>query len=75
MERASIAGGGVIYSEATNALARFAERSGIPVAETQAGKGSLPYESNAISCRADAAGYLSAPQPSAAGRGGRICSQ
>lgn len=38
-----VAGGGVIYSEATEALARFAERTGIPVAETQAGKGSLPW--------------------------------
>jgi len=38
-----IAGGGVIYSGATEALARFADRTGIPVAETQAGKGALPY--------------------------------
>ncbi|HEY7048717.1 MAG TPA: 3D-(3,5/4)-trihydroxycyclohexane-1,2-dione acylhydrolase (decyclizing) [Jatrophihabitantaceae bacterium] len=39
-----VAGGGVIYSEATDALRDFAERAGIPVAETQAGKGSLPYD-------------------------------
>ncbi len=39
-----IAGGGVIYSEATEALARFVEQTGIPVAETQAGKGSLPFD-------------------------------
>jgi 3D-(3,5/4)-trihydroxycyclohexane-1,2-dione acylhydrolase (decyclizing) len=39
-----IAGGGVIYSEATEQLARFAERTGIPVAETFAGKGSLRYD-------------------------------
>ena len=39
-----IAGGGVIYSEASAALAKFAEQTGIPVAETQAGKGSLPYD-------------------------------
>ena len=39
-----IAGGGVIYSEASAALATFVERTGIPVAETQAGKGSLPYD-------------------------------
>ncbi len=39
-----IAGGGVIYSEATDALARFASQTGIPVAETQAGKGSLRYD-------------------------------
>jgi 3D-(3,5/4)-trihydroxycyclohexane-1,2-dione acylhydrolase (decyclizing) len=39
-----IAGGGVIYSEATAALAALAEAAGIPVAETQAGKGALPYD-------------------------------
>lgn len=39
-----IAGGGVIYSEATAALAAFAEQTGIAVAETQAGKGSLVYD-------------------------------
>ncbi|HVR89261.1 MAG TPA: 3D-(3,5/4)-trihydroxycyclohexane-1,2-dione acylhydrolase (decyclizing) [Candidatus Limnocylindria bacterium] len=39
-----VAGGGVIYSGATDALRRFAERRGIPVAETQAGKGALPYD-------------------------------
>ncbi len=39
-----IAGGGVIYSEATAILDRFARQTGIPVAETQAGKGSLPYD-------------------------------
>jgi 3D-(3,5/4)-trihydroxycyclohexane-1,2-dione acylhydrolase (decyclizing) len=39
-----IAGGGVIYSEATESLARFAAKTGIPVAETQAGKGSLPFD-------------------------------
>src|SRR5439155_13147937 len=38
-----IAGGGVLYSEAHEALARFATGTGIPVGETQAGKGSLPY--------------------------------
>src|SRR5207237_450505 len=39
-----VAGGGVIYSEASEVLRRFVTRSGIPVAETQAGKGSLPFE-------------------------------
>lgn len=39
-----VAGGGVIYSEATEALARFASQTGMPVAETQAGKGSLRYD-------------------------------
>ncbi len=39
-----VAGGGVIYSEATEDLRAFAEATGIPVTETQAGKGSLPYD-------------------------------
>jgi 3D-(3,5/4)-trihydroxycyclohexane-1,2-dione acylhydrolase (decyclizing) len=39
-----IAGGGVLYSEASAALQAFARATGIPVGETQAGKGSLPYD-------------------------------
>jgi len=39
-----VAGGGVIYSGASTALAMWAQASGIPVAETQAGKGALPYD-------------------------------
>src|SRR5579884_1066163 len=39
-----IAGGGVLYSEATEALAQFATATGIPVGETQAGKSSLPFD-------------------------------
>lgn len=39
-----IAGGGVIYSEATAALREFVDATGIPVGETQAGKGSLPFD-------------------------------
>ena len=39
-----IAGGGVLYSEATAALRTFAERYGVPVLETQAGKSSLPHD-------------------------------
>jgi 3D-(3,5/4)-trihydroxycyclohexane-1,2-dione acylhydrolase (decyclizing) len=39
-----IAGGGVHYSLADEALRLFAERHGIPVAETQAGKGALPWD-------------------------------
>jgi 3D-(3,5/4)-trihydroxycyclohexane-1,2-dione acylhydrolase (decyclizing) len=39
-----IAGGGVHYSLATDTLADFAERHGMPVAETQAGKGALPWD-------------------------------
>ena len=38
-----IAGGGVLYSEAGAALATFAKTHGVPVAETQAGKGSLAW--------------------------------
>jgi 3D-(3,5/4)-trihydroxycyclohexane-1,2-dione acylhydrolase (decyclizing) len=38
-----IAGGGVLYSEASVALSNLAAKVGIPVAETQAGKGSLPW--------------------------------
>ena len=39
-----IAGGGVPYARAEALLAEFSRRSGIPVAETQAGKGSLTWE-------------------------------
>ncbi|AIR98475.1 3D-(3,5/4)-trihydroxycyclohexane-1,2-dione acylhydrolase (decyclizing) [Streptomyces glaucescens] len=39
-----VAGGGVRHSRAEAALAEFAETTGIPVASTQAGKGSLPYD-------------------------------
>ncbi len=39
-----IAGGGVIYSEASEALGTFAEQLRIPVAESQAGKGALPWD-------------------------------
>lgn len=38
-----VVGGGVKYSDATGALRAFAERAGIPVGETHAGKGALPY--------------------------------
>jgi 3D-(3,5/4)-trihydroxycyclohexane-1,2-dione acylhydrolase (decyclizing) len=38
-----VAGGGVLYSEASEALSQFAAATGIPVGETNAGKGSLPY--------------------------------
>jgi 3D-(3,5/4)-trihydroxycyclohexane-1,2-dione acylhydrolase (decyclizing) len=47
-----VAGGGVHYSEAYEALAKFAAQTGIPVAETMAGKGSLncdhPQEVGAV---------------------------
>ncbi|MEX3761033.1 3D-(3,5/4)-trihydroxycyclohexane-1,2-dione acylhydrolase (decyclizing) [Paraburkholderia phenoliruptrix] len=39
-----VAGGGVLYGRATHALQRFAAAHGIPVAETQAGKGSLAWD-------------------------------
>jgi 3D-(3,5/4)-trihydroxycyclohexane-1,2-dione acylhydrolase (decyclizing) len=39
-----IAGGGVLYSESSEALSKFARSTGIPVCETQAGKGALPYD-------------------------------
>jgi 3D-(3,5/4)-trihydroxycyclohexane-1,2-dione acylhydrolase (decyclizing) len=39
-----VAGGGTIYAEATGALRELCEATGIPVGETQAGKGSLPYD-------------------------------
>lgn len=39
-----IAGGGVIYSGATEALRVLCERTGIPVGETMAGKGSLRFD-------------------------------
>ncbi len=39
-----VAGGGVLYSEATDTLRRFVDQTGIPVAETMAGKGSLRYD-------------------------------
>ena len=38
-----VAGGGVLYSQAGAALAAFAQAHGVPVAETQAGKGSLSW--------------------------------
>ena len=39
-----VAGGGVRYSEATEALRELAQATGVPVAETQAGKGSLAWD-------------------------------
>ncbi len=40
-----VCGGGVLYSEgACDALRRFSEKHGIPVGETQAGKGALPWD-------------------------------
>jgi 3D-(3,5/4)-trihydroxycyclohexane-1,2-dione acylhydrolase (decyclizing) len=39
-----VAGGGAIYSGATEALDAFAGATGIPVGQTQAGKGALPFD-------------------------------
>jgi 3D-(3,5/4)-trihydroxycyclohexane-1,2-dione acylhydrolase (decyclizing) len=39
-----IAGGGVNYSNATESLAAFAARTGVPVGETHAGKGALNFD-------------------------------
>lgn len=39
-----IAGGGVIYSGASDILKKIVQATGIPVGETFAGKGSLPYD-------------------------------
>ena len=41
-----VAGGGVLYSDAAESLRKFSERTGIPVAETQAGKGSLHHQNS-----------------------------
>jgi 3D-(3,5/4)-trihydroxycyclohexane-1,2-dione acylhydrolase (decyclizing) len=63
-----VAGGGVHYSQAEQALKAFAEATGIPVGQSQAGKGTLVYDhplclgaigstgttaANAIACEAD----------------------
>ena len=53
-----VAGGGVIYSEASKTLSSFASQSGIPVGETQAGKGSLPFDH---SCNLGAIGVTGTP--------------
>jgi 3D-(3,5/4)-trihydroxycyclohexane-1,2-dione acylhydrolase (decyclizing) len=39
-----VAGGGVLMSEASGALAGFVSQTGIPVGESQAGKGSLAWD-------------------------------
>jgi 3D-(3,5/4)-trihydroxycyclohexane-1,2-dione acylhydrolase (decyclizing) len=39
-----VAGGGVVYAEASAALRELAEATGIPVADTQAGKGALAWD-------------------------------
>ncbi|MQY14780.1 3D-(3,5/4)-trihydroxycyclohexane-1,2-dione hydrolase [Streptomyces sp. RB5] len=39
-----VAGGGVVYSRACAELREFAEETGIPVADTHAGKGAVPWD-------------------------------
>jgi 3D-(3,5/4)-trihydroxycyclohexane-1,2-dione acylhydrolase (decyclizing) len=39
-----VAGGGVVYSDASEALRAFADATGIPVADTQAGKGAISFD-------------------------------
>ncbi|MFE1927136.1 3D-(3,5/4)-trihydroxycyclohexane-1,2-dione acylhydrolase (decyclizing) [Streptomyces asoensis] len=39
-----VAGGGTVYSEAETALRAFADATGIPVADTHAGKGAVPWD-------------------------------
>jgi 3D-(3,5/4)-trihydroxycyclohexane-1,2-dione acylhydrolase (decyclizing) len=55
-----VAGGGVHYSDATAALRALAEQTGIPVAETQAGKGALPYDHPAAAGAIGATGTTAA---------------
>jgi 3D-(3,5/4)-trihydroxycyclohexane-1,2-dione acylhydrolase (decyclizing) len=57
-----VAGGGVHYSEAYQALARFAALTGIPVVETQAGKGSLNFDHSQEAGAVGATGTLIANQ-------------
>jgi 3D-(3,5/4)-trihydroxycyclohexane-1,2-dione acylhydrolase (decyclizing) len=55
-----VAGGGVLMSEASEALAAFTAATGIPVGETQAGKGSLAWDNAACMGAIGATGTLAA---------------
>ncbi len=55
-----VAGGGVLFSGACDALDTFARQTGIPVGETQAGKGSLAYDHPQCLGAIGATGTLSA---------------
>jgi 3D-(3,5/4)-trihydroxycyclohexane-1,2-dione acylhydrolase (decyclizing) len=55
-----VAGGGVLYSEASQALAKLCAATGIPVGETQAGKGSLAYDHPQCAGAIGATGTLAA---------------
>ena len=72
-----VAGGGVLYSGAAEALAEFAYQYDIPVAETQAGKGCLnwehPYNVGSIGVTgSDAANKLAAEADFILGVGTRL---
>jgi 3D-(3,5/4)-trihydroxycyclohexane-1,2-dione acylhydrolase (decyclizing) len=60
-----VAGGGVIYSEASDALRQFAEATGIGVADTQAGKGALAWDHP---CAAGGVGATGSPVANALAR-------
>ncbi len=55
-----VCGGGVLMSEAPEALREFAMRTGIPVAETQAGKGALRWDDPQVVGAIGATGSLAA---------------
>jgi 3D-(3,5/4)-trihydroxycyclohexane-1,2-dione acylhydrolase (decyclizing) len=60
-----VAGGGVVYSDGSSALTVFADATGIPVADTQAGKGAISFDHPASvggigSTGNDAANHLAA---------------
>ncbi len=55
-----VAGGGVLMSEASHALGDFAAKTGIPVAETQAGKGALAWNHPQVVGAIGATGSLAA---------------
>jgi 3D-(3,5/4)-trihydroxycyclohexane-1,2-dione acylhydrolase (decyclizing) len=55
-----VCGGGVLMSEASQALGAFAAKSGIPVAETQAGKGALAWNHGQVVGAIGATGSLAA---------------
>lgn len=55
-----VCGGGVVMSEASQALDDFAAKTGIPVAETQAGKGALAWNHAQVVGAIGATGSLAA---------------
>jgi 3D-(3,5/4)-trihydroxycyclohexane-1,2-dione acylhydrolase (decyclizing) len=55
-----VAGGGVLMSEASQALDRFVRQTGIPIGETQAGKGALPWDHPQVMGAIGATGSLAA---------------